>query len=179
MTPGLHMNAHRCMHTCKHKHVRTARKIEELLRMRKTVRLVAVLSVKQMLLHSYLLELVCWMTVYVVIFFFFPVMMFVIPGRNCKAAYKSALSWAGPMSLSAFPAWQTARRALYRVGLGFGSSSAPVLDTWQVLDLSGSFCKHLHFPSLVPLLEHMSAVSCFLYLENLVFLSPHCEHPGN
>lgn len=111
--------------------------------------------------------------------FFFPVMMFVIPGRNCKAVYKSALSWAGPMSLSAFPTWQTARRALYRVGLGFGSSSAPVLDTWQVLDLSGSCCNRLHSPSLVPLLEHMSAVSCFLYLENLVFLSPHCEHPGN
>lgn len=47
-------------------------------------------------------------------------MMLGIPGRNCKAAYKSALSWAGPSSLSAFPAWPTASRELYGGGDGGG-----------------------------------------------------------
>lgn len=114
LTSCFHMNAHRCMHTCKHKHVHKTRQIKELLRMRKTVCLVTVLSVKQML-HSYLLELV-WLALgdCICCHNFVLVMMLGIPGRNCKAPYKSALSWAGPSSLSAFPAWRTARHELYR-----------------------------------------------------------------
>lgn len=107
-----------------------------------------------------------------------------IPGRNCKAAYKSALSWAGPSSLSAFPAWRTAGRELYGGGHGGGAcDSDPALPLFWI---RGKFLTSLGlaaiisiFPSLVPLLEHMSAVFCFLYLENLVFLSRHCDHTGN
>lgn len=97
------------------------------------------------------------------------VMMLGIPGRNCKAAYKSALSWAGPSSLSAFPAWRTAGRELYgrgdgEGGLRFGSSSAPVLDTWQVLDLSGPCCNHLHFSLSCPIVgAYVSCVLLFIF----------------
>lgn len=147
LTSGLHMNAHRCMHTCKHKHVHTTHKIEELLRMRKTVHLVAVLSVKQML-HSYLLELVCWMTVYIVIFFFLWWCLWFL-GETVRRHIKVPLLGLGLCPCR--PSLLGKQRGVRSIGLAWDSD--PALPLFWI---RGKFLTSLGLAAIVSILRPLS-----------------------